>query len=93
VLQRSYDTGGESFTVEILVRAGAAGYYTDYAGSPPEHVHDGQEETFVVRPRGPCVHGGGGGGGGGGDLRLRRAPLGAPAPEPGPPQHTAQPAP
>jgi hypothetical protein len=51
VLQRAADAGGESFTVEILVRAGAPGYYTDYAGSPPEHVHDAQEETFVVRVR------------------------------------------
>jgi hypothetical protein len=49
VLQRAYDTGNEYFTVEATVRRSASSYYEGYTGSPPEHVHAFQDETYTVR--------------------------------------------
>lgn len=48
VLQRAYDTGNEYFTVEATVRMNATSYYDGYIGSPPEHIHLFQDETFTV---------------------------------------------
>ncbi len=48
VLQRAYDTGNEYFTVEATLRTNATSYYDGYIGSPPEHIHLLQDETYTV---------------------------------------------
>lgn len=49
VLVRSADTGGKSFTVEVLTRAGIPGFLPDLSGSTPAHNHtQGQEEQLTV---------------------------------------------
>jgi hypothetical protein len=39
VLTRSSDTGGASFSVEVLSRAGVVGFLPELSGSSPEHSH------------------------------------------------------
>ncbi|PNW71915.1 hypothetical protein CHLRE_16g667950v5 [Chlamydomonas reinhardtii] len=48
VLERSADTGGAYWTVEIRVEATAKGFFPLWPGSPPLHAHDEQAETFTV---------------------------------------------
>jgi hypothetical protein len=49
VLARASDTAGQSFTVEVLARAGIRGFLPDLSASSPEHSHtQGQEEEVTV---------------------------------------------
>lgn len=49
VLARASDTAGQSFTVEVLARAGVRGFLPDLSASSPEHSHtQGQEEEVTV---------------------------------------------
>ncbi|GBF93193.1 hypothetical protein Rsub_05925 [Raphidocelis subcapitata] len=49
VLATSEETGGESFTVEILIREGAYGATRGKPGSQPGHLHLQQDEQLEVK--------------------------------------------
>lgn len=53
VLARASDTAGQSFTVEVLARAGVRGFLPDLSASSPEHSHTQgqQEEVTVIKGR------------------------------------------
>ncbi|KAI8470608.1 MAG: hypothetical protein J3K34DRAFT_251797 [Monoraphidium minutum] len=49
VITSSDETGGESFTIEILIREGALGSARDKPGSQPGHLHLFQDEHIEVK--------------------------------------------
>lgn len=51
VLARASDTAGQSFTVEVLARAGVRGFLPDLSASSPEHSHTQEEEVTVIKGR------------------------------------------